>query len=132
MAEDYYAANAAIEQRVQLAPPAESREEPIAESPRDELLWTADTLAGRELSIEARSVLIARGREVLKGDPHRQISVQERKNGGTEAFPQRLDTASVLARDRGLPVRWSIIIETSGQARYFLSAVRCRWSRWSG
>jgi site-specific recombinase XerC len=67
-ADDYYAAMAHIEARLQLAPPApDPSSQPVGEDERTQLLELATCLAEPELTAEARFGLVQRMRLVLGG-----------------------------------------------------------------
>ena len=66
-ADDYYAAMAHIEARLQLAPPAPEPSQPVGEDERTQLLALVTCLAEPELTAEARSGLVQRMRLVLTG-----------------------------------------------------------------
>jgi hypothetical protein len=66
-ADDYYAAMAHIEARLQLGPPAAEPTQPVGADERAQLLELATRLAEPELTPEARTGLVDRMRLVLTG-----------------------------------------------------------------
>jgi hypothetical protein len=67
VADDYYAAMGRIEQRLEIIP-VETKETPVPETEKTELLTLTDQLAQPELSLEMRLLLVAQLCAILRRD----------------------------------------------------------------
>mgnify|MGYP000067777505 CR=1 FL=1 len=82
VAQDYYAAMAEVEKRLDLAAsPGDSLGEPMREDEREQLLGLATQLAAPDLSAEMRLVLVARMRELLSRRTLLLTESKENENG---------------------------------------------------